>query len=349
MPLPGWKKILVVDLGFLGDTVHSVPALRALSSTGAEVDVVTTAVGAEVLGMVPDIKNLWVIPLAKPSPAPWRTLPTLLKIRRRNYDMALSFSGAERNLFCVAGSGAKERIANPSRPRWWMPVLGLSRGFSRPSRDQPLFLQRLEILRALGWHGENPGWAWKASTANGRGGGVANPDVSVVLSVSAFGSPHKEWPLSFWAQAVQHVWHFRPETKFTVGYAPVARERERAQQLARLAGNMTRLSLLNSIPSLSNLASTLRQADLFAGLDSGVLHLAMALGKPTISVFRDYSGKAEWAPVGPHHRVLSRPCGCHESRKNLCGEQPKCLAEISPGEVGDAILQLLPPPRVQGP
>ena len=59
MPLPAWKKILVVDLGFLGDTVHSIPAVRALANCGAEVDVMTTAVGAELLAMVPEVKRVF--------------------------------------------------------------------------------------------------------------------------------------------------------------------------------------------------------------------------------------------------------------------------------------------------
>ena len=35
MALPPWKKVLVVDLGFLGDTIHSIPALRALAQSMA--------------------------------------------------------------------------------------------------------------------------------------------------------------------------------------------------------------------------------------------------------------------------------------------------------------------------
>ena len=81
MPLPDWKKVLVVDLGFLGDTVHSVPAIRALASTGAQVDVMTTQVGAEVLAMVPEVRRTWVIPLRKPSPPWWQGLAQISALR----------------------------------------------------------------------------------------------------------------------------------------------------------------------------------------------------------------------------------------------------------------------------
>ncbi|NDI16663.1 MAG: glycosyl transferase, partial [Verrucomicrobia bacterium] len=72
MALPSWKKVLVVDLGFLGDTIHSIPAIRALAQSGAQVDVMTTPVGAELLALVPEVSRSWIIPLAKPSPPPWR-------------------------------------------------------------------------------------------------------------------------------------------------------------------------------------------------------------------------------------------------------------------------------------
>ena len=72
MSFPEWKKVLVVDLGFLGDTVHSVPAIRALALSGAKVDVMTTPVGAELLSLVPEVNRTWIIPLRKPSPPPWK-------------------------------------------------------------------------------------------------------------------------------------------------------------------------------------------------------------------------------------------------------------------------------------
>lgn len=111
MPLPSWKKVLVIDLGFLGDTVHSIPAIRALAQAGAEVDVLTTNVGQDLLRMVPDVNRAWVVPLRKPSPPPWRHLETLRDIRAQKYDGAISFVGSDRNLFVQAGVAPE--IASP--------------------------------------------------------------------------------------------------------------------------------------------------------------------------------------------------------------------------------------------
>ena len=90
MALPPWKKVLVVDLGFLGDTIHSIPALRALAQSGAQVDVVTTTVGGETLALVPEIHQIWKIHLQKPSPPFWKSFSQLRSLRREKYDAAIT-------------------------------------------------------------------------------------------------------------------------------------------------------------------------------------------------------------------------------------------------------------------
>ena len=342
MPLPSWKKVLIVDLGFLGDTVHSIPAIRALSMGGAEVDVMTTPVGSEVLSMVTEVHRVWVIPLRKPSPPWWQGLDQLRQIRRQNYDCALTFSGADRNFFCVAFSGAQERIAAMRRERWWHGLLPLTKTISTPLNNRPLFRQKMEILKALGWPGDALGLSIKisAKTQNKDLSSFSQP--TVYLSVSAYGSPHKEWPLKSWAEMIRSVREKKPEIKFLVGFAPNQREEDRARELAQLVGNSPSFQVLDTPHSLAELALILRQTVCFAGLDSGLLHLAIALGRPTVSIFRDYTGKSEWAPEGQTHRVLSRLCSCHRDQVDRCGEQPLCLAAVTPQEVADAMLELLP-------
>ena len=344
MALPGWKKILVVDLGFLGDTVHSVPALRTLAGSGTSVDVMTTPVGAEILVWVPEIQRVWVTPLRHPSPPWWQGVRQLLQIRAQNYDAALSFSGADRNLFCVALSGARERIAVRQRGRWWHGLLPMTQTVPAPRKNQPLFRQKLETLSALGWTGDRTRISLKIAAETEK-----NPDANpsrptIYLSVSAYGSPQKEWPLKSWAEMVWRVWETRPEVQFLVGFAASQREEARARQLAQLVGNPASFRVLNTPPSLSELASILRGTICFAGLDSGVLHLAVALDRPTVSIFRDYAGKLEWTPEGETHRVLSRPCSCHQAQVDRCGSEPKCLAAVTSKEVAEALLQLLPQP-----
>jgi ADP-heptose:LPS heptosyltransferase len=52
----------------------------------------------------------------------------------------------------------------------------------------------------------------------------------------------------------------------------------------------------------------LQRSRLHIGGDSGVLHLAMALGTPTLSMVGEHAGLKEWMPVGERHRQLTAGC-----------------------------------------
>jgi ADP-heptose:LPS heptosyltransferase len=93
---------------------------------------------------------------------------------------------------------------------------------------------------------------------------------------------------------------------------------------------------------MSRVAALLERATLHVGLDSGVLHLAMALGKPTVSLFRESAGRPGWVPRGAKHRALIKKCPCNETGQNKCFEsRPLCLSLIRPREVAQAVLAAL--------
>ena len=341
MASPGWKRILVVDLGFLGDTVHSVPALRALASIGAKVDVMTTPVGAEVLSMVPELHRVWVTPLRKPSPPWWQGLTQLRQIRSQKYESSLSWIGSDRNLYGVGWSGASERIARITGRNSWPARLRLTRSVDGIDRSRPVFEQRLTFLRDLGWPSQDPGWAFKIpdqerSTARNL---IRNPFIH--LSVNAASTPLNEWPLDDWAEVLRRVWKEAPQLEVLATGAGSERESARLRDLAALV-NDSRLKIHAERASVPSLAAILEASELHLGLDSGVLHLAMALGKPTVSLFRESAGRLGWAPRGSGHRVLLRDCPCNASGRLTCaGGRALCLAKISVGEVVQAVLALL--------
>lgn len=341
MPLPSWKKVLVVDLGFLGDTVHSIPALRALAQSGAKVDVLTTTVGHELLQLVPEIHRTWVIPLRKPSPPPWQHLHTLRLLRAQKYDAALSFVGSDRNLFCTGWSGARDRIAHLTGPSSWLARQRLTRQIPARDRAQPVFEQRLALLRELGWEGSPPGWAWRFSAASEGWAQAQLGQPALHLSLSAASSPLNEWPLPSWAETLHCVWAQAPQLQ--VYLTGSGSDREKARQVAMIAlVQDKRLHNFSDRLSLDRLAALLQASTLHLGLDSGVLHLAMALGRPTVSLFRDSIGFSGWAPRGEKHLTLVQKCSCHQTGQNTCpAGQPLCLSQIKPSEVTVAVLSLL--------
>ena len=80
--------------------------------------------------------------------------------------------------------------------------------------------------------------------------------------------------------------------------------------------------------SLLALAGVLGLAERVLANDSGAMHLAAALGTPTVSVF---GPTREWAtaPLGPHriltHEVWCRPCMLRE-----CPLDHRCMTGVEP-------------------
>jgi ADP-heptose:LPS heptosyltransferase len=96
--------------------------------------------------------------------------------------------------------------------------------------------------------------------------------------------------------------------------------------------------------NLAETAAIIETSALLLSGDSGILHIGVGLGKPTVSLFGP--GIAEkWAPRGDNHIVLNKNLPCSPcTRFGTTPECPigaRCLQEISPDEVASAVRTLL--------
>lgn len=113
----------------------------------------------------------------------------------------------------------------------------------------------------------------------------------------------KQWPVERWATVADHL----AEAGVSVVLIGASSERSLAQSVQN---RMKRPALnLAGRTSIGELAALVKSAVLWLGSDSGGLHLAAAVGTPTISLFGP-TNPAKWAPRGPGHRVIrsSAPC-----------------------------------------
>ena len=86
--------------------------------------------------------------------------------------------------------------------------------------------------------------------------------------------------------------------------------------------------------NLAQVAALLAHCDLYVGNDSGITHLAAALGAPTAAIFGP-SDPRFWAPRGARVTLLSlgvacSPCGMEVMK--LCPHR-QCLADFSPAKI----------------
>jgi ADP-heptose:LPS heptosyltransferase len=335
-------KIIVIDFGFLGDSVHLVPALWEIKRHygGAELHTLSATVGAELLAMAPCVDRPWAFPLTAKSPPWWKHWDILFALRRQKFDVAFNFTGSDRSLFATAFIGARWTLGfEAGRRHFWNNWL-VSDWVKRGTREAPVFEQRRQVLAAGGFTLQPARFDLRVPEEARQWARQTVPENIAHLSINA-SAPDKEWPLENWIQLARSL--LAADGALHLAATAGARPRER-ERLAALAGGLDNKRLLCLAgPGIAQLAAVLQRSRLHIGADSGVLHLAMAMGTPTLAVVRDHAGLKEWMPVGERHRQLVVACRCLKENRTDCllAGKSSCLADISAGQVtGEALRQL---------
>lgn len=96
--------------------------------------------------------------------------------------------------------------------------------------------------------------------------------------------------------------------------------------------------------SLAETAAVIDKSCLLVSGDSGILHIGVGLGKPTVSLFGPGIAK-KWAPRGDRHIVINKCLTCSPCTKfgytPNCPVNAKCMANITADEVVAAVVKLL--------
>lgn len=338
------RKIIVVDLGFLGDSVHLVPALWEIKRhyPAAQLHTLSAAVGAELLGLASCVDRAWAFPLTPQSPPWWRHWDIIGALRREKFDAAFNFSGADRTIFLTALTGATWRLAHEGgRRHFWNRWL-IANWVPRQNREIPVYEQRRQVLAAAGFSLEPARFDLRVPLKARESAAANIPANSIHLSINA-SAPLKEWPLEHWADLAGLILKSDPAMQLVATAAPNARESARLDRLAAAVPD-ARLLCLPGL-NIGQLAALLQRCRLHLGADSGVLHLAAALGVSTFTVFRKYAGLKEWLPpAGLQHKYLAAGCPCLEGVRNDCRAMGRagCLGTISAAEVFEAIRPMWP-------
>jgi len=123
-------------------------------------------------------------------------------------------------------------------------------------------------------------------------------------------------------------------------------ERDLTDSICRIVSSERAMSVAGEL-SIGTLAALLCQTDLFIGNDTGPMHLAAAMGTPTIGLFGPET-PVRYGPfgdknVGLYGSVTCSPCiSIHLGQVPDCYEQnPICMAEIKPDDVWTVAQKML--------
>jgi ADP-heptose:LPS heptosyltransferase len=147
------------------------------------------------------------------------------------------------------------------------------------------------------------------------------------------GAREKNWPEEFYC-AVALGWREATGGAAIVLSGPVERERGGVALLRESC-------LVASGLTLSQAAALLSRSDVYLGNDSGISHLAAALGTRTVSLFGP-TDPARWAPRGKKVTVLRRGIECSPCPEMVMKSCPHrvCLTELRPQEIISRLARL---------
>ena len=343
----GWQRILIRATNWVGDAVMSLPALQAVRRRfpEAEITVLARPWVADLYRREPFADRVLLYE-ARPGARDWRgKWRAARSLRLEGFDAAILLP----NSFEAALIAWLARI--PKRIGYRRDGRGplLTDGAPRPRpgeipRHESYYY--LEMLRRAGLIEELPRvneiCLDGAAEARERGrerlreAGLG-PDVIGVSPGAAFGSA-KRWLPERFAQAATQVAQARGLAVAVFGSAG---EREICERVARgieAAGAAARnFAGRTSLAEFIELAAACR---LFLTNDSGAMHVAAALGTPTVAVFGSTDPEAT-GPLGRHARIVREPVDCAPCKLRECPIDHRCMTRIEAARVAEAALQLL--------
>ena len=270
------SRILVIRLGALGDFVLSFAAFAAIRAhhPEARITLLTTAPYAEFAGATPWFNAVEV----DARPPPWN-LPGLLHLRRqlRGHDLVydLQTSARSSQYFRLAGAPAWSGIAR-----------GCSLPHANPLRDFMHSVERQrEQLQMAGIDAfPSPDLGWLTTPPF-----TGLPERAALLVPGA--APHrsaKRWPVARYAELAARL--------AARGFAPVVIGAVADAPLARAIPAALDLTGRTSIAEVASIAA---RAAVAVGNDTGPMHIAAAMGCPSVVLFSGDSDPALAAPRLP--------------------------------------------------
>ena len=337
-------RVLVKEVNWLGDIVMSLPALHAVRTAfpKAHLSVLIKKELASFFDGATWIDEVIPYRLRKGffhGLADRRTIVT--ELRKRHFDLAVLFP----NSFDAALWPALARV--PHRAGYARDARGLL--LSHKTRPTSAILEvhqvhyYLNMLReTIGVEGppdkyqpevSEAGCAKMSAWLSQRRKRPGKP--LVALAVAAAYGPAKEWPAGSYAALIDLLADKYGAECLLVG-AP--NERHKSEQVISMSKNSALMAAGET--SVGEALALLSLCSAFAGNDSGSMHVAGALGKPTVGIYG--STRADrTGPLGTRTRVLYKPIECSPCLKRTCKfGHYNCLKMIEPADVANALAEL---------
>lgn len=321
----------------IGDVVVCLPALKALKDIfpRCRLSLIVREQNIPLLKAIPWIDQLL------PYRGFWKTIKLL---RQRRFDILIDllmdyplksawlayFSHSAVSAgFDLEGRGRlftfalKPVIEKKLMSRYMLDLVSFLAGLSAPGKDK--LKEGIPELRVLD--------ADRAFAENFLGEkGIDKMGLIIALHPGGY-FPAQRWPLERFALLADSLCKEYKAGIILLG----SRDEER---LLNKISSMMKTRPVTAIGlALDKLSAIIEQADIFVGNNSGLLHIAAALGRPTVSTMGP-TVPWLWMPQGDNQIVLCHNLECGPCGRGICKEHG-CMNRITVEEMERAVQDLL--------
>lgn len=286
--------ILFIKTSSLGDVIHHMPAVTEARRHYPDARIVWVAeeAFAPLAGLHPAVDQ--VIPVATRRwrrvlwrPAVWREMQAFRRaLRAMRYDAVIDTQGLLRSAVMAKLARGTHHGYDAASVRERAAAVFYDVHHHVDRLQHAIARNRMLTAHALGYVSEGPPDFGLASLQSRVG---TSKRTAVLLHATA--RAEKQWMLDRWQALAESLSRGGFELLLASG-----NEAERARS-GEIAGGLPRVRMLDRQP-LDTVARAIAGASVVVGIDTGLMHLAAALGLPLVAIFVGASDPRLTGPVG---------------------------------------------------
>jgi heptosyltransferase-2 len=329
-------KILLRGPNWVGDAVLAIPAMKAVRAKFPEAEI-TLLVRPWVAGVftgAPFVDRVW----AEPKPAGLGDWVRLARgVREKRFDLALLFPNSFESAAMMFLGRVPQRIGYATDHRSWLLTQSIRPGGKKHQVDY-----YLDIARAISAEANPPSIEIKATAEEKKQArrllastGIESGRRFMVMNPGAAYGSAKRWGEDRFAEAGDAL---AAEFGFDVVIIGSEVERSIAETIQERMRN--RVAVLNGKTSLETLIGVIAESSLVVTNDSGPMHIAAAVGVPTVAIFGATDDRVT-SPYGQRTRVVKEPVDCSPCMLRECPIDHRCMTRVTAEQVCKAAREVL--------
>jgi len=320
-------KLLVRSPNWLGDACMAFPAVRALKAgrPDLKLSVLTPGKLADLWRTLPEVDDV----ICKDGKDSIGTIARRIKLRGP-FDAAILCTNSTRSTLELWRAGIPRLIGYRGSIRSWLlhQIVPERRESGPPEHHADRYLR---LASHCGARVDNALMAPPQPPTS-----VASPTVGICAGAE-YGQA-KRWSMERYAEVASRLSARWPQMDWSLFGAPG--EKKMGEQLSALMPNARHQNLVGAT-TLTELIAHLRNCRLLVTNDTGTMHLAAALGVPTVSIF----GSTEpvlTGPLGSQNRIVRHHVPCSPCFKRECPfGHYQCMTGVTVDKVEAEVIRAL--------